>query len=78
MTGLRPCLWTVLQCKEQEFQQFLGVEGEEAATRAVKERLAIESRAELDRDPEAAARWNRMRRAFMKYQQQKHPTTHHN
>ena len=29
MTGLRPCLWTVLQCKQQDFQRFLGVDGEQ-------------------------------------------------
>jgi hypothetical protein len=51
----RPCLWTVLHCKQQDFQQFLGVDGEAAAARRVKEVCEISSRAELDRDEAAQA-----------------------
>lgn len=77
MTGLRPCLWTILQCKEQDFQRFLGVDGEAAAARRVKEVCEIDTRAELDSDPAAQARWDeRIRRAYLKHQQ--YPTTHHN
>ncbi|SDC70577.1 hypothetical protein SAMN05428966_102155 [Massilia sp. PDC64] len=76
MAGQRPCLWTVLQCKQQDFQQFLGVDGEEAAARRVKEVCEIGSRAELDRDAAAQARWDeRIRRAYLNYQKQ-HPTNH--
>ena len=67
-----------MRCKEREFQEFLDVDSEQAAAREVKRRLEIESRTEVDRDPAAAARWDRMRRAYLKYQQQKHLTTHHN
>lgn len=75
MTGQRPCLWTVLHCKQQDFQQFLGVDGEAAAARRVKEVCEITSRAELDRDAAAQARWDeRIRRAYLKYQQD--PTNH--
>jgi hypothetical protein len=75
MTGLRPCLWTVLQCKQQDFQRFLGVDGEKAAASRVKELCEVGSRAELDRDPKAQARWDvRIRRAYLKHQQ--HPTNH--
>jgi hypothetical protein len=77
MTGLRPCLWTVLQCKEQDFQRFLGVDGEAAAARRVKEVCEVTTRAQLDRDPAAQARWDeRIRRAYLNHQQ--HPTTNHN
>jgi len=76
MAGLRPCLWTVQRCREQAFQQFMGVDSEQAAADAVRERCAIETRAQLDRDPAAKQRWDeRVRRPYLKYQQ--HPTTHH-
>lgn len=79
MSGQRACLWTVLRCREQDFQQFLGVDGEEAAARRVKEVCEVESRAQLDRDAAAQARWNeRIRRAYQMYQQQNQPTNHHN
>lgn len=79
MSGLRPCLWTVLQCKQRDFQEFLGVNDEEAAAHRVKELCEIDTRAQLDRDPAAQARWDeRIRRAYLKHQQQKHPTNHHN
>lgn len=65
------CLWTVQRCRDQEFQQFLGVHGEEAAARRVKAICEIDSRAELDRDAAAQARWNeRIRKAYLQYQQQ--------
>jgi hypothetical protein len=73
---MRPCLWTVLQCKEQDFQRFLGVDGEQAAARRVKELCEVGSRAQLDRDAAAQARWDeRIRKAFLNYQKQ-HPTNH--
>jgi hypothetical protein len=76
MVGQRPCLWTVLHCKEQDFQRFLGVDSETAAARRVKEVCEIGSRAELDRDADAHARWDeRIRRAYLNYQKQ-HPTNH--
>jgi hypothetical protein len=71
MAGLRPCLWTVLQCREQDFQRFLGVDGEAAAARRVKEVCEIDSRAQLDHDPTAQARWNeQIRRAYLRYREQ--------
>ncbi len=76
MAGLRPCLWTVLQCKEQDFQRFLGVDGEDAAAREVKQRCEIKTRKQLDLDPAAQARWDeRIRRAYLNYQQD--PSNHH-
>jgi hypothetical protein len=70
MTGQRACLWTVQRCREQPFQQFLGVTGEKAAADRVKEVCEVESRADLDRDLTAKARWNeRIRLAYLKYQQ---------
>jgi len=75
MAGQGACLWTVLRCREQDFQRFLGVDGETAAARRVKELCEIESRAQLDRDPAAAARWDRMRRRYQQYLQDQ--TTNH-
>ena len=69
MAGQRPCLWTVLHCRERDFQRFLGVDGEQAAADRVKQLCEIDSRAELDRDAAAQARWDeRIRRAYLKYQ----------
>jgi hypothetical protein len=76
VTGQTPRLWTVLRCKEQDFQRFLGVDGEQAAARRVKELCEVGSRAQLDRDAAAQARWDeRIRRAYLTYQKQ-HPTHH--
>jgi hypothetical protein len=76
MDAQRAFLWTILRCREQEFQRFLGVDGETAAARRVKEVCEIGSRAELDRDAAAQARWDeRIRRAYLNYQKQ-HPTNH--
>lgn len=75
MAGLRPCLWTVLQCKQRDFQRFLGVADEQAAADRVKQLCEVTTRAQLDRDPAAQARWDeRIRRAYLKHQQ--HPTNH--
>jgi len=72
MTGQTPCRWTALRCREREFQQFLGVDSDEAAAAKVREVCEIASRADLDRDPAAAARWNeRIRRRYQQYLQ--HP-----
>jgi len=77
MTGLRACLWTVQRCREQAFQQFLGVDGEKAAAARVKEVCEVESRAELDRDPIARARWDeQIRTRYQQYlQDPKNQTT---
>ena len=70
MAGLRACLWTVQRCREQDFQRFLGVDGEQAAAKRVKEVCEVGSRAELDRDAAAQARWNeRIRRCYQDYLQ---------
>lgn len=75
MAGHRASLWTALRCREAAFQQFLGVDSDEAAAARVRQLCEVESRAELDRDPAAAARWNeRIRRGYLNYQQQ--PTNH--
>lgn len=72
MSGLLPCRWTVIRCKERDFQRFLGVDGEQAAARRVKEVCEVGSRTELDSDPTAAARWDeRIRKAYLRHQQQK-------
>jgi hypothetical protein len=71
MTGQPACLWTVLRCRELAFQQFLGVDGEAAAARRVKELCKVGSRAELDRDPAAAQRWHeQIRLPYLHFQNQ--------
>jgi hypothetical protein len=77
MTGQRACLWTVQRCREQPFQQFLGVDGEQAAAGRVKELCEVSSRGDLDRDQAAHARWNeRIRQRYQQYlQDPKNQTT---
>jgi hypothetical protein len=78
MSGLRPCVWTALRCREPSFQRFLGVDSDAAAAARVRELCEVGSRAELDRDPAAQARWNeRIRRAYLKYQNKESADAHH-
>jgi len=75
MAGLTPCRWTAMRCREAAFQRFLGVDSNEAAAARVRELCEVGSRADLDRDQAAQARWDeRIRRAYLNYQQQ---PTHH-
>lgn len=75
MAGQSPCRWTAMRCREPGFQRFLGVDNHEAAAARVRELCEVGSRAELDRDAAAQARWDeRIRRAYLKYQQD--PTNH--
>ncbi|KQQ94967.1 hypothetical protein [Massilia sp. Leaf139] len=70
MTGQRACLWTVQRCRERAFQQFLGVDGEQAAAIRVKELCEVSSRRELDQDEAARGRWNeRIRQRYQQYLQ---------
>jgi hypothetical protein len=71
VTGQTPCRWTAIRCREPAFQQFLGVQDHEAAAARVRELCEVGSRAELDRDAAAQARWDeRIRKAFLRYQRQ--------
>lgn len=79
MAGLTPCRWTAVRCREQQFQRFLGVDSNEAAAARVRELCEVGSRAELDRDQAAQARWDeRIRRAYLKYQNEEGAHAHHN
>jgi hypothetical protein len=69
MAALTPCRWTAMRCREAGFQRFLGVDSNEAAAARVRELCEVGSRAELDRDAAAQARWNeRIRLAYLQYQ----------
>lgn len=66
-----------MRCREAAFQEFLGVDSNEAAAARVRQLCEIGSRAELDRDAGAQARWDeRIRRAYLQYQMN-HTTNHH-
>lgn len=63
-----------MRCREPDFQQCFGVTSEEDAAEKVRQLCEVQSRAELDRDAAAQARWNeRIRKAYLQYQ-----TTNHN
>lgn len=56
MAGQRLSTWLALRCKEPAFQQFLHAHDEQEATNKVRELCNVGTRAELDRNPEAAER----------------------
>lgn len=66
MKGQRLSVWAALRCREEQFQRFLGVAGEEAAAAKVRSVCGIASRAELDTDTEAAERLHeRIRKPYV-------------
>ena len=79
MASQSRCRWTAMRCREVAFQRFLGVDSDKAAAARVRELCEIGSRAELDRDAAAQARWDeRIRRAYLKYQNEESANAHHN
>ncbi len=56
MAVARLSAWVALACKNPDFWRFLQVAGEKEAIEQVRTRCAVSSRAEFDKDPEAAAR----------------------
>jgi len=71
MSAQRLSVWTAQRCREPEFQRCLGVDSEAAAAAMVREICEIKSRAELDHDEAAEARWHeRIRRRYLRFVQQ--------
>ncbi len=54
----RLSVWCALACKSADFQRFLGVTDEPAAVATVKRKCGLKSRSEIDKDPEARARFD--------------------
>jgi hypothetical protein len=62
--------WLALRCKEAIFQTFLGVKTETEAVTRVRVLLGVKSRAEVDKNPETAAKFHQqIRLPFSQYQQ---------
>ncbi len=55
--ALVPATQAAIRCGEPAFRKFLDVETKEDAANVVRRRCQIESRAELNTDPESAKRW---------------------
>jgi hypothetical protein len=53
-----------LRCGDPTFQKFMRVGGSDEAARAVRAACKVESRAELDKVPEAGAVWRRLNDEF--------------
>lgn len=53
---MRLSTWLALRCQEKQFQQFLRVPDEATCARVVRALCDIQSRAEVDTNPEAASR----------------------
>jgi len=50
--------WVALRCKDPLFWRFLGVTDESAAIETVRRKCGLLSRAEIDKDPAARARFD--------------------
>lgn len=59
--------WCAMRCAEPLFQQFLGVTSKDAAADKVRALCGVKSRAEFDRDAEAAQRFHKMRHQFIDF-----------
>lgn len=53
---VRLSTWLALRCKEPQFREFLRVPDEPTAIRVVRALCDVQSRAEVDSDPDAAER----------------------
>jgi hypothetical protein len=51
-------VWCALRCADPLFQRFLGVADKEAAAETVRRKCGLKSRAEIDKDPAARARFD--------------------
>jgi hypothetical protein len=51
-------------CKEKSFQAFMGASGEQGAINGVRNFCEVESRSELDRNSEAAVRWQGLKQKY--------------
>lgn len=61
---LRPSAQAALRCKDEDFQYWLGADGEDDAAVTVRKRCGVLSRSEIDTNPEAAAKWKRLNDQF--------------
>ena len=68
MSITRLSTWCALACKQELFQRFMGVADEQSAIDTVRRKCGVESRAEFDKDPAAAARFDEIiRHPFIDY-----------
>jgi hypothetical protein len=69
---MRLSTWIVLRCKESLFQHFLGAVDEDEAAEIVRRVCQVESRGDIDRNPEAQQRFHQLiRLPYLTYQQEK-------
>ncbi|MES2346291.1 MAG: hypothetical protein V4641_01850 [Pseudomonadota bacterium] len=58
MTSMLLSVWCALRCDDPLFQRFLGVTDKTAAAEIVRRKCGLKSRAEIDKDPAARARFD--------------------
>lgn len=58
MTSMLLSVWCALRCDDPLFQRFLGVTDKKAAADTVRRKCGLKSRAEIDKDPAARARFD--------------------
>lgn len=68
---MRLSTWLVLRCKEPAFQRFLGANDEDEAAAVVRILCQVDSRGDIDRNPEAEQRFhNLIRKPYLTHQQE--------
>jgi len=58
MNSMLLSVWCALRCSDPLFQRFLGVTDAKAAAETVRTKCGLKSRAEIDKDPAARARFD--------------------
>lgn len=69
---MRLSAWLALRCREVLFQRFLGAVDEAEAAEVVRRVCQVESRGDIDRNPDAQQRFHDLiRKPYLTYQQEK-------
>lgn len=58
MAIMRLSVWCAIRCEDPLFQRFLGVTDKTAAAETVRRKCSLKSRADIDKDPAARARFD--------------------
>jgi hypothetical protein len=69
---LRLSQQAAIRCSDETYRHWLCVDDEESAKAQVRKACQVDSRAELDTDPEASARWHEMETEFATWKRVHH------
>ena len=69
---LRLSQQAAIRCSDETYRHWLCVDDEESAKAQVRKACQVDSRAELDTDPDAAGRWHEMEAEFATWKRVNH------